>query len=439
MDLSTFNTSPPSNPGRLILDPTTGHLVLENSNVNEIINTNSHNHHQHSYSGAGCDQIGLSQRITQLRKTFISSQRVQTIHTTTVVDYFPQQNQLSDHDSLGDPNEIIKNEIVTTTRNINLRPQLVNAPSTMNRILHQNDVCTRDHTWVNQTQPCSQNLHVVLNSVPNPLITHSLYPENNSFPNPHPSRGQPSNRNVLFDFLRMDQNHTTFPNTSPNGYQHHENRVYVPILHTHEERNEPRSVRVKKTESVLDGEPFSFDFSAENSRITNHQYPNKRRPKNRIEARYLNRINGIRVFVDSSSDEDMDVEGDGITHSLPHKKNGPYTCPTCQNTFDTSQLFAAHVGSAHYRFESKDEKRKGQLAKKRRKPYLRLFQSRDGLTVKHEDFGEEGSGESDASSRTYEADAGITVKDEQDEAAGTSRQPLIQVKVEPDDGVLFDN
>jgi len=49
---------------------------------------------------------------------------------------------------------------------------------------------------------------------------------------------------------------------------------------------------------------------------------------------------------------------DGRIRSYPHEKNGPYTCPKCKSVYATSQLFAAHVKSIHYKFESKSERGK---------------------------------------------------------------------------------
>ncbi|XP_058774061.1 uncharacterized protein LOC131648304 [Vicia villosa] len=43
---------------------------------------------------------------------------------------------------------------------------------------------------------------------------------------------------------------------------------------------------------------------------------------------------------------------DGIIHTLPHKKYGPYTCPKCSQVLATSQKFASHVTSNHYKFDS---------------------------------------------------------------------------------------
>ncbi|WVY95437.1 hypothetical protein V8G54_034525 [Vigna mungo] len=68
---------------------------------------------------------------------------------------------------------------------------------------------------------------------------------------------------------------------------------------------------------------------------------------------------------------DNESEYDGRMHSNPYKKNGPYTCPKCGFVFETSQRFAAHVSSMHYRYETKSERKKRMMAKIRRRS-LRL-------------------------------------------------------------------
>ncbi|VVB16782.1 unnamed protein product [Arabis nemorensis] len=57
-------------------------------------------------------------------------------------------------------------------------------------------------------------------------------------------------------------------------------------------------------------------------------------------------------------DSEEDGEYDGRTHSLPYEKYGPYTCPKCNTVFDTSQKFAAHIASVHYKNETNKEKAK---------------------------------------------------------------------------------
>ncbi|XP_019097810.1 PREDICTED: uncharacterized protein LOC104772482 [Camelina sativa] len=57
-----------------------------------------------------------------------------------------------------------------------------------------------------------------------------------------------------------------------------------------------------------------------------------------------------------SVNSEENCEYDGRTHSLPYKKYGPYTCPKCNNVFETSQKFAAHVSSIHYKNETINER-----------------------------------------------------------------------------------
>ncbi|XP_010484872.2 PREDICTED: uncharacterized protein LOC104763163 [Camelina sativa] len=59
---------------------------------------------------------------------------------------------------------------------------------------------------------------------------------------------------------------------------------------------------------------------------------------------------------DSEEDKKSgDGEYDGRTHSIPREKNGPYTCPKCNEVFDTSQKFASHM-SLHYKSETNKER-----------------------------------------------------------------------------------
>ncbi|XP_058774211.1 uncharacterized protein LOC131648477 [Vicia villosa] len=74
------------------------------------------------------------------------------------------------------------------------------------------------------------------------------------------------------------------------------------------------------------------------------------------DIRVGNKINWKR----KKSNENFD---DGRIHSLPFKKYGPYTCPKCYEVFNTSQKFASHVMSSHYKFESEEEKKKRYISK----------------------------------------------------------------------------
>ncbi|CAA7027748.1 unnamed protein product [Microthlaspi erraticum] len=62
-----------------------------------------------------------------------------------------------------------------------------------------------------------------------------------------------------------------------------------------------------------------------------------------------------------------DGDYDGRTHSLPYEKYGPYTCPKCKSVFDSSQKFAAHVSSSHYKNETLEEKAQRYNARNKRR------------------------------------------------------------------------
>ncbi|KAK7343237.1 hypothetical protein VNO77_11831 [Canavalia gladiata] len=89
----------------------------------------------------------------------------------------------------------------------------------------------------------------------------------------------------------------------------------------------------------------------------------------------INPINQVEII----SDDEGGSEYDGRLHSLPYKKNGPYTCPKCKHVFGTSQRFAAHVSSNHYKYETKEQRRKRLMAKIRGRS-LRIHRVNDGLT-----------------------------------------------------------
>lgn len=86
------------------------------------------------------------------------------------------------------------------------------------------------------------------------------------------------------------------------------------------------------------------------------------------------------------TEEDNHDSNDGRTHSLPHQKHGPYTCPKCNLVFQISQSFASHV-LGHYKHETAAERRRRYIAKYKKKG-LQLTQSSHGLTVAHKSFKE---------------------------------------------------
>ncbi|CAK8574408.1 unnamed protein product [Lathyrus sativus] len=87
-------------------------------------------------------------------------------------------------------------------------------------------------------------------------------------------------------------------------------------------------------------------------------------------------VNGV------SSDDNKKKKNndDGITHSLPHQKYGPYICPKCNQVFVTSQKFASHA-SSHYKLESKEERKKRYMSRIRKRPRLHIQKLNDGTTT----------------------------------------------------------
>ncbi|XP_024633575.1 probable serine/threonine-protein kinase DDB_G0271402 [Medicago truncatula] len=78
------------------------------------------------------------------------------------------------------------------------------------------------------------------------------------------------------------------------------------------------------------------------------------------------------------SNENID---DGKIHSLPHEKHGPYPCSQCNKIFETSQKFANHVSSSHYKFESEEDRKKRYNSRIRKRPRLQIQKLNDGRTT----------------------------------------------------------
>jgi len=76
-----------------------------------------------------------------------------------------------------------------------------------------------------------------------------------------------------------------------------------------------------------------------------------------------------------------EITDDGRIHSLPHKKNGPYSCSKCNKIFETSQKFANHVSSSHYKFESEEERKKRYISRIRKRSGLQIKKLNDGTTT----------------------------------------------------------
>lgn len=120
---------------------------------------------------------------------------------------------------------------------------------------------------------------------------------------------------------------------------------------------------------------------------------------------------------------------DGRTHSLPHNKYGPYVCPRCNGSvFATSQLFAAHVSSAHYKHETLKERQKRRAAKYKKKN-LQVVQTSEGLTVLTFDGGEDSLS---SSSKTQKGRGKKAKKGEIKNEVAEENFNLVDVKIKVD-------
>ncbi|KAL9280320.1 putative transcription factor C2H2 family [Arabidopsis thaliana] len=108
--------------------------------------------------------------------------------------------------------------------------------------------------------------------------------------------------------------------------------------------------------------PRNIDNISFSPKQNPHQYVFYRQPVKR-HCRPTKKFENIfRDF-----DFGKDIEYDGRTHSLPYEKYGPYTCPKCNSVFDTSQKFAAHISTMHYKNESMEEKFKRYNARNKKR------------------------------------------------------------------------
>ncbi|GMI64278.1 hypothetical protein HRI_000097100 [Hibiscus trionum] len=78
--------------------------------------------------------------------------------------------------------------------------------------------------------------------------------------------------------------------------------------------------------------------------------------------------------------ETTGLRSDGRIHSLPGYPQGVYRCSKCLATLYSSQTFAAHVQSVHYKGEGEEARRRRMAARCRRRN-LRLRQSSHGHTA----------------------------------------------------------
>lgn len=283
-------------------------------------------------------QLGLSKRVTEVRSSYVAPHRV---HVHSLIDFMPVQNQASD----------LALTEVTVTHEI-VRTQLLAATSTRDRIFNiprsdDDEIRIQGQPSI-QTQtfmPASSNQvnHSSSFQRPEPLHDHHFQNLSNNFAHfqassslhDHPSLGS---------YLQ---------NPGYNNPSHYQNSVPMET----KDQN-PRANPVPLIIRNISSRELRFYLE---SNISNP----------------LRSFNSVDT--DISEDEDDEIEGDGRTHSLPYKKYGPYTCPKCEEVFDTSQSFAAHIGS-HYKYETSEERRK-RLAARRRRKNLRLFRFGAGLNV----------------------------------------------------------
>ncbi|KAJ0084385.1 hypothetical protein Patl1_29889 [Pistacia atlantica] len=140
-----------------------------------------------------------------------------------------------------------------------------------------------------------------------------------------------------------------------------------------------------KTEAIVDPSPMNFAFVAENNNNQNQNPPQEQ--LNKFVSNTPTRVHQNDCIVISDDEEDGDFGKDGRTHSLLHKKFGPYICPKCKEVFQTSQFFAAHVSAAHYRFETKAQRNRRLAAKFKNKKDFEVVHSSEGITLVPETAG----------------------------------------------------
>ncbi|KAJ0019969.1 hypothetical protein Pint_31292 [Pistacia integerrima] len=311
-------------------------------------------------------QVGLNQRVTEVRRTYVSSHRVQ-IHS--IIDYTPMPN----HSTLS-PNEVlISQEVMKTARflvatstkdrifapnydalNQGLVPNnhdhaLGEVANNIN-IAHLEGLIANDIVSINQSQPSFRNQNLF-----SPNQVNYPFPEIKPFHNPILQK-RSVNQQVL-NAINLDDGHTSQANrflnpTQLSAYESQTMRAYNPENSYHNQNPWQTS------NPNLDQNPWQI------SNLDHDQNPSNEQ----------NQISNL-----CHDQTDQHEEYDGRTHSLPCKKYGPYTCPKCKGVFDISQTFAAHMWS-HYKYESNAERNK-RLAARYKKKNLRLAYTAEGLTM----------------------------------------------------------
>ncbi|EOY32443.1 Uncharacterized protein TCM_040376 [Theobroma cacao] len=294
-------------------------------------------------------QIGLiSQRVTEVKKTYVSPNRVQLVHS--FVDSVPLQNRpafpLSD---------VTVTEVVKTTR-------FLTSTYSVERIFASSPTVTDQGIFPTsgvfvQAQPAVRNQP---NQGLNPLVSQN------------PSIYQEALNILYHDSIRGKfKRETVFNPTS----------AYI--------SEQPRYNQGPSFDQMAaifqnPNNPIKSNYNTNQERSPSYVNPAVRVPSSRVRvpSPYENqpRFHGS-TFEEISNENDYDypLGYDGRTHSLRDYPEGVYGCPKCFVAFHTSQTFAAHI-QAHYRHESKEERRRRMAVKCRRKD-LRLVRSRHGLTA----------------------------------------------------------
>lgn len=106
-----------------------------------------------------------------------------------------------------------------------------------------------------------------------------------------------------------------------------------------------------KTKATLNLSTLNFAFVVENK---NNQSQNPPQEKvNKFVSTTPKRVHQNDCIVISVDEKDRDLGKDGKTHNICHKKFNPYICLKCKKVCKTSQVFASHVHTTHYSFETK--------------------------------------------------------------------------------------
>ncbi|KAJ4724129.1 C2H2-like zinc finger protein [Melia azedarach] len=295
----------------------------------------------------GLGQLGFGQIVTEVRRTYVTPNRVQV---QSFVDYSPLQTQLG-----FPPNEAVDfSEATKMTR-------FLTPTSTMERLLAPNNSVGIQGLVANDSSGYDQGL------IGNNSVRFS---------------GQPNFRKQTL-ITPNQQNQPFIDEVEPFFHPyHHQNR---PL--------NPRTPRIFYLDdhAKANGDGMVLDSKQINTSINMGKNPvhdrNPRQNSNPDKEQCNINIQNPN-FSESIRNQNQNEPYDGRTHSLPFKKYGPYKCPKCSGEFDVSQTFAAHMWS-HYKNETSAERKK-RLAERYKKINLRLpVQPGDGVAIASESLNEE--------------------------------------------------